>query len=88
MSESQNDKKFIPYEITWYDINSSDGGWQTEDDIKNHEPAICKDVCYIYSVSDFKVVTFSSYNLHTDGNVDYGFLTSFPRGCIKEIRKL
>mgnify|MGYP001158326870 FL=1 len=84
-----NDKfRFDPVKIEWFDINASDGGWQTEDEIKNHEPAICCDVCYIYHEDADKVITFSSYNLHSDGSIDYGFLTAFPRGCIRKITKL
>jgi len=78
----------VPVIIEWLDINSSDGGWQTEDEIKNFRPALCYDVCFIYSQNEHYVNTYSSYNLHDDGSMDYGFITSIPSGCIRKITKL
>ena len=77
-----------PVIIEWFDINATDGGWHSEEDIKKHEPAKCIDLCFIYSESDERVITFSSYNLHDDGAVEYGFITAIPTGCIRKITKL
>ena len=51
-----------PVIIEWFDINATDGGWHSEEDIKKHEPAKCIDLCFIYSESDDRVITFSSCN--------------------------
>ena len=80
--------KYEKYEITWVDIQSDESAWVDEEDIKNHDVAYCKDICYIYSNKDNKLITFSSYRIDSNGNTSYGGVNAFPKGCIKQIRKI
>jgi len=82
----KNDFKRV--EITWWDINASDGGWITKEDMDNHDVAVCKDICYIYRETDDKIFTFSSISSNGGDSYEFGFATCFPRGCIKSIREI
>ena len=81
-------KKHQPYEITWVDIQSDDTAWVDNDEIQKQDVAVCKDVCYIYSKTDDKLIAYTSYSYDNDGNISRGGITAFPAGCIKEIKKL
>lgn len=81
-------KKLTKYEITWVDIQSDDSAWMDEDQIQKHNVALCKDICYIYSRTNDKIITFSSYSYDPDCGFSYGGVNAFPTGCIKEIKKL
>ena len=82
----KNDFKKV--EITWQDINASDGGWITKEEMDNHDVAVCKDICYIYRETDDKIFTFSSINSNGNDSYEFGFASAFPKGCIKSIREL
>lgn len=81
-------KKPERYEITWEDIQSDEDAWLDEEGIKNHDVALCKDICYIYSKTEHKIITYTSYSYDDDGSCSYGGVTAFPTGCIKEIKKI
>jgi hypothetical protein len=81
-------KKHEPVEITWVDINADDSAWLPESDLQKHDVAQCKDVCYIYSQSNHKIITYSSYSYNVDGTIEFGGVCAFPKFCVKKIRKL
>jgi len=81
-----NDFKRV--EITWYDINASDGGWITKEEIDSHNVALCKDICYIYRETADTIITFSSISSNGNDSYEFGFATAFPKGCIKSIREI
>lgn len=86
MTKQKNEPQ--SYEITWVDIQSDEDAWVSEEDIKEHDVALCKDICYIYSDKNNKLITYTSYSVDSDGSVSYGGVCAFPKGCIKRIRKL
>lgn len=85
---NRNELPYPKVEIYWKDINSSDDTWISNSNIENHDVAYCKDIAYLYSQDDIKVITFSSYSYHDDGSFDVNNLVAYPRGCIERIEKI
>ena len=77
--------KYKHVRISWYDICSNDEAWTHEDEILNHDVALCEDTGYIYKKTKSKLWLFTSYS-----EDEYGFsvggLTCIPTGVIKKIK--
>jgi hypothetical protein len=79
--------KYKHVRISWYDICSNDEAWTHEDEILNHDVALCEDTGYIYKKTKSKLWLFTSYSEDENG-LSVGGLTCFPMGCIKKIKVL
>ena len=77
--------KFKQVKITLVDICQCYEAWTPENEILDHDVAVCTDVGYIYKKTRDKLWLFTSYS-----EDEYGFsvggLTCIPTGVIKKIK--
>lgn len=85
MAKQKSKKKYPHVRITWHDICSSEEAWISEDQILEHDVAVCTDTGYIYKKTKDKLWLFTSYTTEDDGSLSVGGLTTLPLGCIKKI---
>jgi len=77
--------KFPRIKLHWIDI-LGDTGWADDDEFSEMECSTCVSEGFLFYKDDTKLMTFSSYESDSDGNIiSFGDRNVYPIGCVKEI---
>jgi hypothetical protein len=81
--------KFEKVIVVWQDINSCTTAWNTEQDLKDLQPAMCTTIGYLYEDNDNYIKTFATYSIDPITNeMDVGDAVVIPKGVIIKLQKL
>ena len=82
-------KKYKLVEVHWWDI-TSESGWQSIEEAKNVELAVCITKGHLLSKSKGIYRIFGDYALEDNKKeiAEIGNLTIIPKGCVIEIKDI